>query len=91
MEFMIHPAFMMKSHRNPKVRGLENFQVGEPPHTRTVTHPNSTVTEAPALGALSDLASCVSSSGCSSVSFIISFNELLDIGVTLSSVSRSSI
>ena len=48
------------------------------PHAGRVTHPNFTGAEAPALRALPDLALHTSSSGCSSVSFIISFNELVD-------------
>lgn len=39
---------------------------------------------------LPDLALCISCSGCSSVSFIISFNNLMNISVPLSSGSHSS-
>ena len=57
----------------PKVQGLENFQVIKHIHTRRMTHPNSTGTEAPVLRMLPDLTLCISSSSCSSVSFIVSF------------------
>ena len=63
----------------PKVWGLESFQVSENIHSGSVVHPSSTGSEAPALGTLPDLALCISSSGCSSVSFIISFNKLVNI------------
>ena len=46
--------------------------------------------EAPMLRTLPDLTVCISSSGCSSVSFIISFNKLVTLSVSLSSVSHSS-
>ena len=52
--------------------------------------PNSTGTEAPALWTLPDLILCIPSSGSSSVSFIRSFNKLVNISVPLSSVSHSS-
>ena len=43
--------------------------------------------EMPVLRTLSDLTLCVSSADCSSVSFIISFNKLINVDVSLSSVS----
>ena len=46
--------------------------------------------ETPVLRTLPDLDLCVSSSGCSSVSFIISFNKLINVSVSLSSVSLFS-
>ena len=42
------------------------------------------------LRTLLDLALCIISSGCSSVSFLTSFNELVNTGVSLSSVSSSN-
>ena len=54
-------------------------------------HHSSTGAEAPVLGPLLDLTLCISSSGCSSVSFIISFNKLVNISVSLSSVSSSKL
>lgn len=60
-------------------------------HTGTVTHPNSKGTEAPARWNLPDLALSVSSSGCSSVSFITSFNKLTNVTVGLSfSITRQT-
>ena len=53
-------------------------------------HPNSMGTEAPVLGTLLDLVLWISSFGCSFVSFIISFNKLVNISVSLSSVSHPS-
>ena len=46
-------------------------------------------TEAPVLRTLPDLAQWNSSSGCSSVSFIIFFNKVVDVRVSLSSASCS--
>lgn len=58
-----------------KVLGSESIQAGEHIYVlgRWRVHPSSRVTEAPVLGALPDLILRVSSSGCSSESFIISF------------------
>ena len=53
------------------------------PHTGRLTCPNSTGTETPVLGTLPDI---ICSSGCSSISFIIFFNKLVNINVSLSSV-----
>ena len=43
-------------------------------------YPNSLGTEAHILSILPDLALCSSLSGCSSVSFTMSFNELVNVG-----------
>lgn len=60
------------------------------PHNRRVMYPNTTGTEAPALGTLPDLTLCMCLSDWSSVSFIMSFNKLVNISISLSSVSCSS-
>ena len=75
-------------HEIPIVGILESFYMGE--HIQVggrVTH-RSTGTEAPVLGTLPHLALFLSSFGCSSVSFIISFNKLINASVSLSSVSH---
>ena len=64
--------------------------MGEHSHTGRVTHPNSRATEAPVLGTLPDLALCISSSGCSSVAFVISFNKLVNVRVSLNSLRHSN-
>jgi len=50
-------------------------------HTLRVMHATSMETEAPVLEIPADLSLCISSSGCSSVSFIISFllNKLVNV------------
>lgn len=53
------------------------FSLVNTSHARTFMQPNSTGTEAPVLGTLPDLTLCIFSSGCSSVSFILSFNKLV--------------
>lgn len=85
MELMIDHVYLRKSPYNPIVENLENSQVGENLHTNRMMHPSSTGTEAPGL----DLALCISLSGCLSVSFIVSFNKLVDTSVSLSSVTSS--
>ena len=65
-------------HKLSIVGGLESFQVDKHTHVRRMTHLSSTGTEAPALGILSDLTPCSSSSG-SSVAFIISFDNLVNV------------
>lgn len=52
-------------------------------------HPNCTGTEVSALRTLPDLALCISSFGYSSISFIMSFNKLVNIPVSLSSLGYS--
>ena len=51
---------------------------------------DSTGTETPLLRTLSGLILCITSPGYSSVSFIISFDKLVNLSVSLSSVSPSS-
>ena len=46
-------------------------------------HPNSTGTEAPVLRTLLDLALCIFSSDCLSVSFTIAFNKLVNVSKCL--------
>ena len=72
------------------VQGSESFQVGKHMHMEKVTYSSFTGTEALALGALPDFAVGMSSFGSSSVSFIMSFNKLVNVTVSLSSVSCSS-
>lgn len=77
-------------HKTPVLGILESFQVGK--HIQGeggATHLNSLGTKAPTLVTLLDLALCTSFSGCSSVSFI-SFNQLVNISVSLSSVIHFS-
>lgn len=59
-------------------------------NARRVMHPNSMGTKSPALEALPHLALCISPSGGSSVSFIMSFNKPVTLSVSLSSVNPSS-
>ena len=66
-------------HKIPTVQGLGSFQVDEHIHTGRGLHPDSTGTEAPVLGTLPDFTLCIPSSGCSSVSFIIPFNQLVNV------------
>lgn len=47
-------------------------------NTRDVMYPNSMGTQTPALEVLPDLALCSSPAACPSVSFIMSFNELVN-------------
>ena len=76
---MDHAHKIYKSfHKISIVGRLESFQVGKHIHVRRMTHLSSTGTEAPALGILSDLTPCMSSSG-SSVAFIISFDNLVNV------------
>lgn len=74
----------------PIVWGSESFSVGKHTHTQWGMHASSTRTGAPALGTRSDLALCISSSGCSSVAFIISYSKMLNVNASLSSMSLSS-
>ena len=60
------------------------------PHTGEVMHPDSMGTEVPVFRTLPDLTLWISSSVYSSVFFIISFNKLVNISVSLVSVSPSS-
>ena len=67
-------------HEIPIVWDLGAFQVGwTHPLTGRVRHASSMGTEVPVLRTLPDLGLHISSSGCSSVSFIISFNTLVNI------------
>ena len=67
-------------HEIPIVWGLGAFQVGwTHPLTGRVRHASSMRTEVPVLRTLPGLGLHISSSGCSSVSFIISFNTLVNI------------
>ena len=66
-------------HKIPEVQCSESFQVGEHIHTGRMMHPDSMGAEAPVLRTFPDLALCISSSGCSSVSFITSFDKLVNI------------
>lgn len=59
--------------------GSESFQTGEHIHTEKMMHPNSTGTEAPVLGTLINITIFISSSGCSSLSFIIPFKKLVNL------------
>lgn len=52
--------------------------------------PSPMGTEASVLGALWDPIPSTSSSGCSSVAFILSSDKLVNVSVSLSSVSHSS-
>ena len=63
----------------------ENFQVGEHIRNGRLMHFNSTGIEALALGTLPDIALCISSSGCSAVSFVKYPNKLVNLSVSLSS------
>lgn len=76
MELIIHHAYMRNFYNIHKVWGSESSQVGKHIHIRRVTLPNSTE-RALALGALPDLILCISSSGCSFVSFFVSSNKLV--------------
>lgn len=78
MDLIINHAYMRKLHKIQIVWGSESFQVGKHIHIWRVTHPNSIGTEAPALWTLPDLIPRISSSGCSSVSFIVTFNKLVN-------------
>lgn len=60
------------------------------PYTRRVIYYNSTGTGAPELGTILNIALCIASCCCSSVSFIICFNKLVSISVSPNSVSCSS-
>ena len=77
-------------HKIPIVQCSGSLQVGEHIHTGRRLHSSSMGTEAPAPGTLPDLALCIPSFGCSSVYLIISFNKLVNVNVSLSSVSGSS-
>ena len=71
---LINHAYMMEHPYTPKQWDLESLCVGEHIHVPGRWHtPNSTETEAPALGILLDLTLCTSSSGWSFISFITSF------------------
>ena len=60
-------------------------------HIRTKgTHPDSRKTETPALRTFPDVFLYITSSGCSSVSFIISLQKLVSLSVSLSSANFSS-
>lgn len=74
----IHHAYIMEPPSNPEVQGSESFHAGKCNHTERVMHANSMGTEAPALGALPDHTLHISSSGCSSGSFIIPFNNVVN-------------
>ena len=65
-------------HKISKAKGLESFQVGEHIHVPG-WWPSSTGTGVPALGTLRDQAPRSSPPGCPTVSFLISFNELLNL------------
>ena len=58
---------------------VQRVQVGEHIHTGRVTHLNSMDTGAPAPGTLADHALCMSSSGHSSVSFVILLIKLVNV------------
>ena len=78
------------NHKIPIVWGLNCFQASKYILTGRLMHANSTGMEAPALRTLQTSPYIISSSGCSSVSFIISFNKVANIWVSLSSVSHSN-
>ena len=75
-------------HKTPVAQGSESFQVSKHIHTERVTYSNFKGTEAPALGTLPDLVLLHISSSGSSLSFIISFNKVVNISVSLNSVSK---
>lgn len=80
MELMISQAMCGSFHEIPKIWGLENFQVRDHIHMGWgVIHPNFMGIEPPTLGTFPDLALCISLTGCSSVSLIISFNDLANV------------
>lgn len=69
-------------YKTPKVGGSESFRVGEHIHSRRVTHPNPTGTEALVVRTLPDLFLCISSSGCSQKGMVclsIPFNKLANV------------
>lgn len=78
MELVVGPAYSEEaSIKVPKVWGSESVQVIKQIHTKRMIHPDSRGTEAPELGTFSDLTLCISSSGCSFIPSIISFNKLV--------------
>lgn len=73
----------------------ESFWVERIQCAGRVAHPNSTGTEAPACGTLLDLALCISSSGYSSVFFVVSSiiiysKPITEVSFALSFISHST-
>ena len=64
MELVIDHAYLMED----AIKPLRRPSTSEGTHTGRGTHPSSKGPEPPGLGILEDLALCISSSGCSSVS-----------------------
>ena len=93
MDLMIYHTYKMK---NPsKSQWYRVWRASRWMNTVTywgweVTHPNSKATGAPAPWTLPDLTQGISASGCSSVSFITTFNKLENLSISLSSVSHYS-
>lgn len=86
MELIIDSAYVRKPPSNPKSVGFGELPGGGAYLCAgRVTHPKCTGTETPVVGILPDLALCVSSYGYSFVSFITSFNKLVNLSVSLSS------
>ena len=71
---LVMPA--LKKH--PNSMGSESFWVGKQIYTKRMIYPDSRGTAAPELGTFPGLALCFSSSGCSSVPSIVSFNKLVN-------------
>ena len=78
-------------HKNPSRWDLGSLCVGEHIYMPggLVVYPSFTGTEAPVLGTLLDLAQCISSSGCSSVSwsYLLLCNNLVNFSISMSSVA----
>ena len=74
MELMMNHALKI-----PKAWGSRSFQVGEPSPYQEGAAPQLHGDDTPVLRTLSDLAPYISSSGCSSVSFILPFNKLVNL------------
>lgn len=90
LELIIYHVYTRKPPQNPnnaRFRELPGWQTHA--HEK-VTYSDFTGTEALALGALPGFAVRMSPSGSSSVSFTMSFNKLVNVTLSLSSVSCSS-
>lgn len=71
MELIIDHANVRKPKKNPEIWGSVSFRWTGTSMCQRVAHPHSMGVGAPGLGALLGLTFWVSSSGCSSVAFII--------------------
>ena len=89
MELIIGPCLHDEaSIKISKVRGSESFPVGE--HREVLEEWHAGESMELLCSFLQTLTYTLFPSGCSSVSFIISFNKLVNINVSLSSMSYSS-